>query len=343
MNICFLMDPWEGINPITDSTLRIIHEAATRGHRVMVTTPANLTMRNSTANAYCKILQKMDKTPTSSMAFYKKAKFSEGMLPLAGFDVIFMRANPPIDAMMLNFLDSVKHDVFIVNDIQGLREANNKLYTAAFDDPQNEIIPVTHVSKNKEFLKRTIQESEKDKMILKPLDGMQGRGVIIIERDASHSINSLLDFYISGSGDRSNYVILQEYIEGAELGDVRVLMLNGEPIGAMRRVPQNGDMRSNIHAGGAAAKHVLTKKEKTLCKRIGPKLVADGLFFVGLDIISNKLIEVNVCSPGGIAEINKLNKTRVQNKVLDFVENVVTVKDAAISRKDAFRKTVAGA
>lgn len=345
MNICFLMYPWERVNPEDDSTLRIIHEAVLRGHRVMITTPANLTMRNSTASAFCKIMMKMDKVPSTSQSLYKKAKFKEQMLPLAGFDAIFMRANPPIDSLMLNFLDSVKNDVFILNDIEGLREANNKLYTATFHDPDNEFIPVTHVSKNKEFLKKTIRESKDDKMILKPLDGMQGRGVIIIEKDAAHSINSLLDFYISGQGntDKSNYVILQEYIEGADKGDVRVLMLNGEPIGAMRRVPQAGEARSNIHAGGSAVKHTLTKQEKLLCKRIGPKLVSDGLFFVGLDLINNKLIEVNVCSPGGIAQINKLYKTKVQTKVIDFIEQVIKTKNAAITRKDAFRKAVEGA
>ena len=98
------------------------------------------------------------KVSSSMKSFYKNATTREEMLPLAGFDAIFMRAEPPLDPLMLNFLDSVKNDVFIVNSLQGMREANNKLYTAAFEDPTNEIIPVTHVSKNKNYLIRMIEE-----------------------------------------------------------------------------------------------------------------------------------------------------------------------------------------
>lgn len=340
MNICFIMYPWEKVVPETDSTLRIIHESYKRDHRVVIATPAGLTMRNSVTNVFGKILTIDGKCPATSQSFYKKAMFKDKMLPLAGFDVIFMRANPPLDIMMLNFLDSVKDDVFICNDIQGLREANNKLYTAKLVDGKNDIIPVTHVSKNKEFLKRTILDSEKDRMILKPLDGMGGRGVIVVEKNATQNITSLLDFYISGNSNQSNYVILQEFVDGAEQGDVRILMLNGEPIGAMKRVPAEGDIRSNISAGGVERKHTLTKQEKALCKSIGPKLVADGLYFVGLDVINGKLIEVNVCSPGGIVRINKLNKVRLQSKILDFLENIVTFKALAEKRKSELRQTV---
>src|SRR5690606_28942830 len=132
-----------------------------------------------------------------------------------------------------------------------------KLYTAALYDPDNDIIPVTHVSKNKDYLKRMISESEDDRMIMKPLDGMGGSGVIVIEKSATMNVSSLLDFYINGKDGHTNYVILQQFIEGAEEGDVRVLMLNGEPIGAMKRVPAEGDIRSNVHAGGTVQKHVL--------------------------------------------------------------------------------------
>ena len=166
--------------------------------------------------------------------------------------------------------------------------------------------------------------------------------MIVVEKSALQNITSLLDFYID-SRDGSNYVILQEYIEGADQGDVRVIMLNGEPIGAMRRVPAEGDHRSNISAGGTTRKHSLTKQEKAMCKIIGKQLVADGLYFVGLDIINGKLIEVNVCSPGGIVNINKLNKIRLQAKIVDFVENVVKYKSVAAKRKSEFRETVENA
>ena len=263
------------------------------------------------------------------------------MLPLAGFDVLFFRANPPLDPLMLNFLDSVKDDVFIVNSLQGMREANNKLYTAAFGDSHSNIIPSTHVSKNKDYLVQQIKESTADKMILKPLNGFGGSGVILIEKSAMSNINSLLDFYINSSGDgTSNYVILQDYIEGADKGYVRILLLNGEPIGSMKRVPGTDDHRSNVSAGGSIQKHSLTKEEKALCKQIGPKLVNDGLYFVGIDVIGGKLVEVNVMSPGGITYINKVYKTKLQVKVIDFVESKVIDKLQALDRRSRLRKTV---
>ncbi len=340
MNVCFLMYPWEEIDPDNDTSLSLIHECAKRGHGVATCSPSNLTIRNSVTYAFCNVIGRLDKVPASQKSYYKKVTTREEMLPLAGFDVIFMRANPPLDPIMLNFLDSVKDDVFIVNSLQGMREANNKLYTAAFGDAMSEIVPVTHVSKNKNYLVRQIKESDAEKMILKPLNGFGGSGVILIERSAMSNINSLLDFYITNADGSSNYVILQEYIEGADQGDVRVLMLNGEPIGAMRRIPGEGDHRSNVSAGGSVAKHTLSKTEKALCKQIGPKLVKDGLFFVGLDLIGGKLVEVNVMSPGGITYMNKVYKTRLQEKVVDFLESKVIAKMQAFDRRSQLRKTV---
>ncbi len=338
MKICFVMYPWSEINPEVDSTLRLIHEAAVRGHTVAITTPNSLTMRDSMSIAFCHVLKKTtDPISNKIPTFYKKADFNKAQLPLAGFDAIIMRDNPPLDTMALNFLDSVRDDTFIMNDIDGLRVANNKLYTASLPDPNNEFIPVTHVSKNREYLERVLDESPNDRMIMKPLNGYGGKGVILVEKSAKSSVKSLLDFYI---GDSENYVILQDYIEGAEQGDVRILMLNGEPIGAMKRVPAKDDVRSNIHAGGTEMKHTLTKQELRLCRHIGPKLVRDGLYFVGLDVINGKLVEVNVQSPGGITRINRLNRTNVQKEVIDFIESVVLAKDINIARKNEFRKVI---
>jgi len=338
MNICFIMYPWEAVDPEYDSTLRLIHESALRKHTVGILYANGLTIRESVTMGFCHMLQQGERVSSNTVTFYKRATFKEQMLPLSGFDIIFVRTNPPLESIMLNFLDSVKDDTFIINDINGLRKANNKLYPAAFDNNGHRITPITHVSKNKQYLKRIVQESSSDKMILKPLEGHGGSGVIVLEREAMQNVNSLLDFYI---GDKNtHYVILQEYVHGAQEGDTRVLMLNGEPIGAMKRTPNMDDIRSNVHAGGSVTKHTLTREEKWLCKQIGPKLVADGLYFVGVDIINGKLIELNVCSPGGISRINRLNRVKLQQKVLDFAESVVKLKDAAIARKQLYRKKI---
>ncbi|MBT8253758.1 MAG: glutathione synthase [Flavobacteriaceae bacterium] len=342
MNVCFLMYPWDQIDPDNDTSLALIKECVKRGHGVATCTPSNLTIRDSVTCAFVTVIGRMEKVPGSLKSFYKKAELREEMLPIAGFDVIFFRANPPLDPIMLNFLDSVKDDVFIINSLEGMREANNKLYTAAFGDRHSNIIPATHVSKNKNYLVNMIKESKADKMILKPLNGFGGSGVILIEKSAMGNINSLLDFYISNSDGSSNYVILQDYIEGADKGDVRILLLNGEPVGAMRRVPGTGDHRSNISAGGSIQKHTLSKEEKALCKQIGPKLVSDGLYFVGIDVIGGKLVEVNVMSPGGVTYINKVYKPKikVEERVIDFIESKVQDKLQALDRRIKLRKTV---
>lgn len=342
MNVCFIMYPWETIDAENDSSLAMIHEFAKRGHGIAITTPSNLTIRDSVAYAFSRCLKRVDKIPNSLKSFHGKADFYDEMLPLAGFDVIILRSNPPLDMIMLNFLDSVKDDVFIMNDLDGIRRANNKLYTAVFEDEKNEIIPRTHVTKNKEYLRKIIKEGP-DKMILKPLNGFGGSGVILIEKSATKSINSLLDFYITNKDGTSNYVILQDYIEGADQGDVRILLLNGRPIGAMKRVPGEEDHRSNVTAGGTVHKHSLTKQEKELCRRIGPKLVKDGLYFCGIDVIGGMLVEVNVMSPGGITYINKVYKTKLQEKVIDFVEDKVQERVKAFERKTKLRKHVSDA
>ena len=339
MNILFLMYPWNRIEPETDTTLRLIHECVARGHTVALATASNLTMRESVAYAFCNVFKRNVQAHSNFTTFYKKAAFNKTRLPLAGFDVIFMRSEPPLKTVALNFLDSVRDEVFIINDIDGLRIANNKLYTSSFDDPENRYIPRTHVSKTPEYLESVLKESPTDKMIMKPLEGYGGQGVILVEKQALASFRCLLEFYINAK-EGSNYVILQEYIEGADQGDVRILLLNGEPIGAMRRVPAKGDVRSNVHAGGSVVKHTLTKQEKALCRHIAPKLIRDGLFFVGIDVINGKLIEVNVMSPGGIARINKLNRTKLQKKVIDFIESVIGTKQVLASRKTEFKKVI---
>lgn len=342
MHISFIIDDWKNINPAKNTTLRLIHEAFYRGHIVGLLYPNNLTIRNNVAHGFFKIIEKMPKVPASAETFFKKVEFKEQMLPLKGFDAIFVRKDPPIDSTMLNFLDSVANDVLILNDINGMRKANNKTYTTLFNDPNNVFLPITHVSKNKEYLKKVIMESKNEKMILKPLKGYGGKGVIVLEKNAPHNINSLLDFYIDGPGEQ-NYVIVQDYIDGAESGDTRVLMLNGEPIGVVKRVPADDDVRSNLHAGGTTKKHVLTSREKAICKKIGPQLVRDGLYFVGIDIINGKLLEVNVLSPGALVPINKLYKVKLQKKIIDFIEEKVNEKEDAISQRLVHKETVKNA
>lgn len=322
MNVGIVMYPWETIKVSEDSTLRIINEAVVRGHKTSLIYHENLTIRDTKVYAFSKTLKVANKPSTDMFEFYNQVELEDEMLEVKDFDVIFLRSNPPIDNVMLNFFDSVKKDVFIVNDIDGLRKASNKVYPATLAGDSNKYIPATHVSNNIKYLKKVINESDDDKLIMKPIDGYGGSGVIILEKTAKKNINSLLEFYIHRD-NKENYIIIQEFAEGAEDGDVRVLMINGKPVGAMRRKPAADDARSNVHAGGSVVHHELSKHEIELCNTIGKNLVEDGLFFVGLDIIGGKLIEVNVLSPGGIPWVNENMGICIQGLLMDFAEEKV--------------------
>lgn len=325
MHIGFMIANWETIDPTKNSTISIIRECLKRGHKVSILYPENLTVRNNIAHGYLKIIEPMEKIPDSIVQFHKKATFRKKVAPLHSLDSFMIRKDPPIDPIIYNFLDSIKNECVIINDIDGIRKANNKLYTTTFNDPDNSFLPITYVSKNKAFIRQMIDEMPGDKVILKPLVGSGGHGVIVLEKNAQSNINSILDFYIQGSGE-SNYIIIQEYIEGAEDGDVRVLMLNGKFLGAYNRKPPEGDIRANIQVGGSAHKYKMTDSQMSVCRKIGPRLAADGLFFVGVDMIGDKILEVNVLNPGGISNINRLNKVKLHLNVVDFIEEKVHEK-----------------
>jgi len=324
MHIGFIIASWDSIEPTSSSTLTIIQECLKRNHKVSIMYTNNLTVRNNIVHGFIETINDIDKIPENITTFYKKITFDKKMKALHVFDCLMIRKDPPINPLVFNFLDAIKDDVVILNDVDGIRKANNKLYTTTFHDPHNTYLPITHVSGSKKFINRTIDESEAEKMILKPLDGSGGRGVIVLEKNARENINSLLDFYIDDDGD--NYVILQEFIEGADEGDVRVMMLNGKFIGAYNRKPAVGEIRANIQQGGTAHKYILTESQKKICKKVGTKLLADGLFFVGLDMIGDKILEVNVLNPGGITNINKLDKLKLHKQVVDFIEEKVDEK-----------------
>jgi len=324
MHIGFIIEHWDNIEPVKSSTLAIIKECIVRNHKASILYTNNLTVRNNVVHGISLGIKKMEKIPDNINAFYKKIDFDKKMIALHAFDCIMVRKDPPINPLVFNFLDAIKDEVVIINDVDGIRKANNKLYTTTFHDPNNNYLPITHVSGSKPYINKIIDESEQEKMILKPLDGSGGRGVIVLEKNARSNINSLLDFYIDDSGE--NYVILQEYIDGAHEGDVRVIMLNGKAIGAYHRKPAEGEVRANIQAGGSAHKYTLTESQKRVCKKVGSKLVADGLYFVGLDMIGDKILEVNVLNPGGITNINRLNKVKLHKNIVDFLEEKVEEK-----------------
>ncbi|WP_291100989.1 MULTISPECIES: glutathione synthase [unclassified Empedobacter] len=317
MKICFVMYPWDKVEPGKDTTMRIIKECVDRGFEVSYLTKKDISIAKGKVVGNCK---KMITTETNDcVEFYHTMKFESSIKDLTEFDIIFMRADPPIDPLLLNMLELIEEKVFFVNKISGLRKANNKIYAASFDDGQETIVPQTLITKDIDLIKSFVEENNFEKFIIKPLDGMGGKGVILFERKNIGNLSSICDFYINHTG-YSQPIICQNYIEGAEKGDVRAIVINGEPIGAIMRVPAEGDHRSNISAGGSAIRHEMSEHELDLCRKIGKQLNEDGIYFCGIDLINGKMVELNVVSPGGIVPHNNVNNNNeIQKQIVSML------------------------
>jgi glutathione synthase len=234
-------------------------------------------------------------------------------------DVLFLRKDPPISYQMMEFLGPVSDKVFMVNNTIGQINGNSKVYTLNFPD----IIPETHISRDPKRLKKIIDNFGGD-MVIKPLKGHGGHGVIKVSNQDQENLSSLINYYIDSSKPypERHPIMVQEYLKTIKSdGDVRILLLNGEILGAMGRKSVSGDFRTNVHAGAETFKHVVTQKEIEICEKIKGRLIKDGLYFVGIDIIGDKLVEINCVSPGGIPRINRFDNVKLESKVVNFIEN----------------------
>jgi len=323
MKIAFLVDPLESIEPTNETTSYLMYECNQREHDLYFLEPHDLYIKSNTIRARMKHITVPKDQPLSRYwdAITQCVKTEERIFEdVAELDVLFLRKDPPINFKTIDFLQLVKDDMFIINDVQGQANANSKLYTLNFP----EIIPETHISRDPIRIRRIIDEFGGD-MVMKPTAGYKGEGVIKVSTKDPENLTSLINYYVNLSKvyEDRNPVILQEYLHEEGRGDVRILLLNGEILGAMRRIPCDGEFRANIHAGGRAEKHEVTENERKVCERIKDSLIADGLFFVGIDLIANKLVEINCISPGGIPRINRLNGDKLECKVIDFIETEV--------------------
>ena len=324
MNIGFLMDRLDSINPENETTSHLMYECNQRGHAVFFLEPHDVYIRKNEVVAR---MRNITVPADLSMKKYWRALLSclkrEELIfeIVTDLDALFLRKNPPLVYQTMEFLSSVNDRVFMINSTRGQILANSKLYTLNFP----EIIPETHVSRDPNRLKKIIDDFG-GAMVVKPLQRYGGEGVIKVSVRDRENLISLTNYYVRAykSYPEREPIMVQEYLDGVKReGDVRVLMLNGGILGAMRRKPCKGDFRTNIHAGAKAYKHAVTPKEKEICAAIKGRLVEDGLFFVGIDIIGDKLVEINCVSPGGIPRINRLNKVKLEANVIDFIEQKV--------------------
>lgn len=329
MQIAFLMDRLESIDPVNETTSHLMYECNQRGHKVFFLEPHDVYIRSNEVVAR---MRNITVPPDMSVKKYWRClinclKKDELIFEnITDLDALFLRKNPPLIYQTMESLALVNDRVFMINSTSGQILANSKLYTLNFPD----IIPETHISRDPVRLKKIVDDFG-GSMVVKPLQRYGGEGVIKVSNRDQENLHSLINYYVMASRpypDREP-IMVQEYLERVhEAGDVRIILLNGEVIGAMGRRPREGDFRTNLHAGGRASRHEITPTEEAICNTLKPRLVKDGLFFVGIDIIGDKLVEINCISPGGIPRINRLNKVKLEEKVIDFIEQKVKEMNA---------------
>ncbi len=324
MKIAFLMDELRKIDPVWETTSHLMYECNERGHTVFFLQPHDIYIRNNQVVARMCNISVEHALPMEE--YWEKTiecLDKEGLIfeSIIDMDVLFLRKDPPISYQMMEFLGPVSDKVFMVNNTIGQINGNSKIYTLNFPD----IIPETHISRDPKRLKKIIDNFGGD-MVIKPLKGHGGHGVIKVSNKEQENLSSLINYYIDSSKPypERHPIMVQEYLKTIKSdGDVRILMLNGEILGAMGRKSVSGDFRTNVHAGAETFKHVVTKKEIELCEIIKERLIEDGLYFVGIDIIGDKLVEINCVSPGGIPRINRFDGVKLESKVVDFIENKI--------------------
>lgn len=308
LKIGVIMDPIEKVDIDKDTTFVLMLEGQSRGHELYYMQLHDLYVRGGTPFGRHRRIQVARANP-----HYHLSDSAVGALEL--FDVILMRKDPPFDMKfffathLLSLIDERK--CFIMNHPRGLREANEKLYALRFPEQ----IPQTIVTSDMRLLKEFMSELGGE-MIVKPLDGSGGSGVFYLNRH-DRNTNSILE---AATDNGTKLVMAQRYLPEIRQGDKRIIVLDGEPLGAVLRVPLEEETRGNIHVGGRCVRTEVTPRDREICASLAPFMRADRLYFAGLDVIGSFLTEVNVTSPTGIQEINALNGVRLESQVLDFIE-----------------------
>jgi len=317
VKFAFIIDPISKLDPGHDTSVALMEAAQVLGHEVWVTQAEQLSVVSSQAWA---LLAQVQLTPVElvegrwvvSEPWYG---ISDAVLqPLEEMDVVFMRTDPPVTIPYLYatyILDYINPDkTLVINTPIGLRKANEKMYALQFQ----EVIPQTIVSQDKSVIRKFVEEREA--AVLKPLGGKAGEGILFLSK-SDRNFNSLIE--ISTRQGREP-VMVQDYLPAAKDGDKRIIMLDGKPIGAVNRIPTGNEFRGNMAVGGRVALTEMTPQDQKICDRVGPTLQQDGLYFVGIDVIGGYLTEVNVTSPTGIREIDRLNNVRLGEQVIKWVE-----------------------
>lgn len=307
LKIAFQMDPIDRVDPDADSTYRLAEEAQARGHELYAFGPEQLTFTDGAVRAWAQPVDiRRGETPFVQLG-------TAVDLSLDDVDVVWLRQDPPFDMGYItstHILDLLDGKTLVVNDPFWVRNFPEKLLVLKFPD----LTPPTMIARDLDRLK-AFKAAHGD-IILKPLYGNGGAGVFRLDPN-DRNLNSLHELFTSMNREP---LIAQAYLPAVRKGDKRVILVDGEPVGAINRVPAEGETRSNMHVGGRAEKVEMTDRDLEICAAIGPTLRENGQVFVGIDVIGDYLTEINVTSPTGIQELERFDGVNIAAKVWDAIE-----------------------
>ncbi|MCA9531171.1 MAG: glutathione synthase [Myxococcales bacterium] len=308
MQLVVIMDPVATVKVDEDTTFALMLEAQSRGHALGYCEARDVSFERGRVVATVRPAT-VQRDPSAPIVLGPPAR-----LDLGEADAVLIRKDPPFDASywwLTLLLEHLEGETLVVNRPRGLREANEKLYALHFAA----VMPETIVDADKARIRRFV-EAVGGRAVIKPIDGHGGEGVFaLVAHDPN--LNGLIEAVTRGGREQA---MVQAFIPEVAEGDKRILLIDGEPLGAILRVPQGGDVRSNIHVGGAVVHAEITAADQRIIEAVAPRLRADGLWFVGLDVIGGLLTEVNVTSPTGIQQMSRLSGESREAPVLDWIE-----------------------
>jgi len=308
LQVAFQMDPLEDVNIDGDSTFVLMLEAQARGYTLWHYLAEDLSYKDGEVYATARKVE-----VHRERGNHFKCLSDDVTLNLRKVDVIWMRQDPPFDMAYItatHLLDLIEDDTLVMNNPAEVRNAPEKLFVAKFKS----LMPPTLITRSEDEVKSF--RAEHGEIIVKPLYGNGGVGVFHLKADDSN-LGSLMEMFLESSREP---VMVQKFLPEVRLGDKRIILIDGEAVGAINRVPADGEVRSNLVAGGTAVRSSLTEREQEICDTIGPDLKKRGLTFVGIDVIGDWLTEINVTSPTGLQAVNQFDGVTLEAQIWDAVE-----------------------
>jgi glutathione synthase len=307
LTVALQMDPMESINIDADSSFALALEAQKRGHTLYHYLPQEMSLNGTHLTARARPLS-VRRERGNHHAFG-----TAEVIALEKLDVVLLRQDPPFDLAYItttHLLEHISSRVLVVNDPVEVRNAPEKLFVTHFPD----LMPPTLISSDKAAIEAF--RAEHGDIVVKPLYGNGGFGVFHL-RPGDENLTALIELYARSGREP---MMVQRYLPEVRAGDKRIILIDGEIGGGVLRVPAEGEARANMHVGGRPVKTAITAREREICETIGPELRARGLLFVGIDVIGDYLTEINVTSPTGIQEIDRLDGVALEARVWDAIE-----------------------